>query len=79
MFEIDQFDEGTKQISQAIASSSAFSIVVEEIRSQQSKCIARVWISPIFYGGGAFLEYIEEKPYLLFKPSRINEQKGAPQ
>ena len=62
VFEIDKFDEGTKQISQAIASSSAFSvagggdtIAAIEMYSLSSD------ITYISTGGGAFLEYIEGK------------------
>ena len=62
VFEIDKFDEGTKQISQAIASSSAFSIAgggdtlaAIEMYSVSSD------ITYISTGGGAFLEYIEGK------------------
>ena len=62
VFEIDQFGEGTKAISQAIADSPAFSIAGG---GDTLAAIDKYGISDKFSytstGGGAFLEFLEGK------------------
>jgi len=62
VFEFDQFGEGTKQLAQAIAESTAFSIAGggDTVAAIEKYGIAQE-ISYISTGGGAFLEFIEGK------------------
>lgn len=62
VFEFDQFGEGTKAISQAIAQSDAFSIAGggDTLAAVDKYAIADK-VSYISTGGGAFLEYVEGK------------------
>ena len=62
VFEFDQFANGTKQLSQAIAASSAFSIAGggDTLAAIDQYGIADQ-ISYISTGGGAFLEFLEGK------------------
>lgn len=62
VFEFDQFGEGTKAISQAIADSDAFSIAGggDTLAAVDKYAIADK-VSYISTGGGAFLEYVEGK------------------
>jgi phosphoglycerate kinase len=62
VFEFDQFGEGTKTISMAIAKSSAFSIAGggDTLAAIDKYGIADQ-VSYISTGGGAFLEFLEGK------------------
>jgi phosphoglycerate kinase len=62
VFEIDQFGDGTKVVSEAIANSSAFSIAGggDTLAAVDKYGIAG-HLSYISTGGGAFLEYVEGK------------------
>ncbi|MCV6625804.1 MAG: phosphoglycerate kinase [Cellvibrionaceae bacterium] len=62
VFEFDQFGEGTKALSQAIAASPAFSIAGggDTLAAVDKYGIAEQ-VSYISTGGGAFLEYVEGK------------------
>jgi len=62
VFEFDQFGEGTKAISMAIAESSAFSIAGGgDTLAAVSKYNISDKVSYISTGGGAFLEFLEGK------------------
>jgi len=62
VFEFDQFGEGTKAISMAIAESSAFSIAGGgDTLAAVSKYNIADKVSYISTGGGAFLEFLEGK------------------
>tara|TARA_B110000908_G_C10197279_1_gene423578 strand:+ start:16 stop:1179 length:1164 start_codon:yes stop_codon:yes gene_type:complete len=62
VFEFDQFGEGTKSLSLAIAKSSAFSIAGGgDTLAAVDKYDIADQISYISTGGGAFLEYVEGK------------------
>jgi len=62
VFEFDQFGEGTRVISEAIADSEAFSIAGggDTLAAVDKYGIADK-VSYISTGGGAFLEYVEGK------------------
>jgi phosphoglycerate kinase len=62
VFEFDQFGEGTKAISLAIAKSAGFSIAGggDTLAAVDKYDIAQD-VSYISTGGGAFLEYVEGK------------------
>ena len=80
VFEIDQFGEGTKELSEAIAASNAFSIAgggdtlaaIEKYKVFGS-------ISYISTGGGAFLEFLEGKtlPAVAILRERAEEARSA--
>ena len=62
VFEFDQFGEGTKAISEAIASSNAFSIAGGgDTLAAVDKYGISDQVSYISTGGGAFLEFVEGK------------------
>jgi phosphoglycerate kinase len=62
VFEFDQFGEGTKTLSLAIAQSSAFSIAGGgDTLAAVDKYDIADQVSYISTGGGAFLEYVEGK------------------
>ena len=62
VFEVDRFGQGTKQITLAIASSSAFSVAGGgDTLAAIDKYEANKGISYISTGGGAFLEFVEGK------------------
>lgn len=62
VFEVDRFGQGTKQITLAIASSSAFSVAGGgDTLAAIDKYKANKGISYISTGGGAFLEFVEGK------------------
>ena len=62
VFEFDQFGEGTKALSLAIAESSAFSIAGGgDTLAAVDKYGIKQQVSYISTGGGAFLEYVEGK------------------
>ncbi len=62
VFEFDQFDQGTKELSMAIAESSAFSIAGGgDTLAAVDKYNIEDKISYISTGGGAFLEFLEGK------------------
>ena len=62
VFEFDQFGEGTKAMSLAIAESSAFSIAGGgDTLAAVDKYGIKEQVSYISTGGGAFLEYVEGK------------------
>ncbi len=62
VFEFDQFGEGTKEISLAIAESEAFSIAGGgDTLAALEKYDIEDKVSYISTGGGAFLEFLEEK------------------
>jgi phosphoglycerate kinase len=62
VFEIDQFGEGTRVLSEAIAASDAFSIAGGgDTLAAIDKYGVRDGISYISTGGGAFLEFVEGK------------------
>ena len=62
VFEFDQFSEGTKSLSLAIAKSSAFSIAGGgDTLAAVDKYDIADQVSYISTGGGAFLEYVEGK------------------
>jgi phosphoglycerate kinase len=62
VFEVDQFGEGTKALSLAIAESDAFSIAGggDTLAAIDKYGVAQK-ISYISTGGGAFLEFVEGK------------------
>ncbi|MGH8559558.1 MAG: phosphoglycerate kinase [Methylococcales bacterium] len=62
VFEIDQFGKGTQALANAIAESPAFSIAGggDTLAAIEKYGIAE-WISYSSTGGGAFLEYLEDK------------------
>ena len=62
VFEVDQFGEGTKVLSQAVADSEAFSIAGGgDTLAAVDKYGVADKVSYISTGGGAFLEYVEGK------------------
>ena len=62
VFEFQQFSEGTKNLAQAIASSSAYSVAGGgDTIAAISKFKVEKSISYISTGGGAFLEFVEGK------------------
>ena len=62
VFEFEQFSEGTKNLAQAIASSSAYSVAGGgDTIAAISKFKVEKSISYISTGGGAFLEFVEGK------------------
>ena len=62
VFEFDQFGEGTKAMSLAIAESPAFSIAGGgDTLAAVDKYGIKEKVSYISTGGGAFLEYVEGK------------------
>jgi phosphoglycerate kinase len=62
VFEFDQFAEGTKTLSQAIADSPAFSLAGGgDTLAAIGKYNIEDKISYISTGGGAFLEFVEGK------------------
>lgn len=62
VFEVDQFGEGTKTLSQAVAASSAFSIAGGgDTLAAIDKYGVAEQIGYISTGGGAFLEFVEGK------------------
>ncbi len=76
VFEFDQFGEGTRVISQAIASSAAFSIAGGgDTLAAIDKYGISEQISYISTGGGAFLEFVEGKtlPAVEILESRYKE------
>jgi phosphoglycerate kinase len=62
VFEFDQFGEGTRELGEAIAASSAFSIAGggDTLAAVDKYGIADK-VSYISTGGGAFLEFLEGK------------------
>lgn len=76
VFEFDQFGEGTKVISEAIADSDAFSIAGGgDTLAAVDKYQIKDKISYISTGGGAFLEFLEGKtlPAVAMLESRAAE------
>jgi phosphoglycerate kinase len=75
VFEFDQFGEGTKAMSNAIANSEGFSIAGggDTLAAVDKYNIANK-VSYISTGGGAFLEYVEGKvlPAVAVLESRVN-------
>ena len=64
VFEVDRFGQGTKQVTLAIASSPAFSVAGGgDTLAAIDKYKASKGISYISTGGGAFLEFVEGKPF----------------
>jgi phosphoglycerate kinase len=62
VFEIDQFGEGTKTLSMAIANSTGFSIAGGgDTLAAVDKYEIQDQVSYISTGGGAFLEFVEGK------------------
>ena len=62
MFELDQFGEGTRQVAEAIAEASAFSVAGGgDTLAAIDKCGAREGLSYLSTGGGAFLAFVEGK------------------
>lgn len=80
VFEFDQFGEGTRTLSEAIAASSAFSIAGggDTLAAVDKYGIADR-VSYISTGGGAFLEYLEGKslPAVDMLEQRYHEQQGS--
>jgi phosphoglycerate kinase len=75
VFEFDQFGEGTKAISNAIANSEGFSIAGGgDTLAAVDKYNITDKVSYISTGGGAFLEYVEGKvlPAVAVLESRVN-------
>ncbi len=75
VFEFDQFGEGTKTISLAIAKSSGFSIAGGgDTLAAVDKYDITDQVSYISTGGGAFLEYVEGKtlPAVAMLEQRAN-------
>jgi phosphoglycerate kinase len=75
VFEFDQFGEGTKEISNAIANSEGFSIAGGgDTLAAVDKYNITDKVSYISTGGGAFLEYVEGKvlPAVAVLESRVN-------
>jgi phosphoglycerate kinase len=76
VFEFDQFGEGTRVISQAIAASSAFSIAGGgDTLAAVAKYGISQQVSYISTGGGAFLEFLEGKqlPAVAMLEARYEE------
>uniref|UniRef100_UPI00258469F3 phosphoglycerate kinase n=1 Tax=Pseudomonas sp. TaxID=306 RepID=UPI00258469F3 len=76
VFEFDQFGEGTKTLSLAIANSSAFSIAGGgDTLAAVDKYGIGDRVSYISTGGGAFLEYVEGKqlPAVAILEQRAND------
>ncbi|MDC0517317.1 phosphoglycerate kinase [Porticoccaceae bacterium] len=76
VFEFDQFGEGTKTLSLAIAKSSAFSIAGGgDTLAAVDKYDIADQVSYISTGGGAFLEYVEGKelPAVTILQQRAND------
>ncbi len=76
VFEFDQFAEGTKTLSLAIAKSSAFSIAGGgDTLAAVDKYDIADQVSYISTGGGAFLEYVEGKelPAVTILQQRAND------
>lgn len=76
VFEFDQFGEGTREMSQAIADSSAFSIAGGgDTLAAVDKYGITEKISYISTGGGAFLEFVEGKvlPAVAMLEARAND------
>jgi phosphoglycerate kinase len=75
VFEIDQFADGTKTLSDAIASSSAFSIAGGgDTLAAIDKYGINEQISYTSTGGGAFLEFLEGK---VLPAVAMLEERGA--
>ncbi len=76
VFEFDQFGEGTKTLSMAIAKSPAFSIAGggDTLAAVDKYSIADD-VSYISTGGGAFLEFVEGKvlPAVAILEARAND------
>ena len=75
VFEFDQFGEGTKAMSNAIANSEGFSIAGGgDTLAAVDKYNITDKVSYISTGGGAFLEYVEGKvlPAVAVLESRVN-------
>ncbi len=80
VFEFDQFGEGTKTLSQAIAASTAFSIAGGgDTLAAVDKYGISEQISYISTGGGAFLEFLEGKklPAVAMLEQRYAENEGG--
>ena len=76
VFEFDQFGEGTKAISLAIAKSAGFSIAGGgDTLAAVDKYDITDQVSYISTGGGAFLEYVEGKelPAVADSQQRAND------
>ena len=66
VFEFDQFGNGTKELAMAITTSSGFSIAGGgDTLAAIAKYNIADKVGYISTGGGAFLEFLEGKPYLL--------------
>ncbi|MDH3759761.1 MAG: phosphoglycerate kinase [Gammaproteobacteria bacterium] len=80
VFEFDQFGEGTKTLSQAIAASPAFSIAGggDTLAAVDKYGIAKQ-VSYISTGGGAFLEFLEGKqlPAVAMLEQRYSDYEGS--
>ncbi len=80
VFEFDQFGEGTKTLSQAIAASPAFSIAGggDTLAAVDKYGIAQQ-VSYISTGGGAFLEFLEGKqlPAVAMLEQRYSDYEGS--
>ena len=80
VFEFDQFGEGTKILSQAIAASPAFSIAGggDTLAAVDKYGIAQQ-VSYISTGGGAFLEFLEGKqlPAVAMLEQRYSDYEGS--
>ncbi len=80
VFEFDQFGEGTKTLSEAIAASSAFSIAGGgDTLAAVDKYGISDRVSYISTGGGAFLEFLEGKklPAVAMLEQRYAENEGG--
>ena len=82
VFEFDQFGEGTREIAEAIARSSAYSLAGGgDTIAAVDKYEVSDNVSYISTGGGAFMEYLEGKKNCLglisFKPRTFEESKLA--
>ena len=76
VFEFDQFGEGTRVLSQAIAASAAFSIAGGgDTLAAVDKYNISDKVSYISTGGGAFLEFLEGKklPAVAMLEERANQ------
>jgi phosphoglycerate kinase len=76
VFEFDQFGQGTKSLSLAIADSAGFSIAGGgDTLAAVDKYNISEKVSYISTGGGAFLEYVEGKelPAVAMLKSRFND------
>ena len=79
VFEFDQFGEGTKSLSLAIAESPAFSIAGGgDTLAAVDKYDIKQQVSYISTGGGAFLEYVEGKilPAVAILEERAKERRS---